>query len=164
MADFYCYVVNGVIERYNITKPKAHGNTAFGENVTDDELAALGYFPIVGEPPAYDGATERLEGPTYTVGEGVVTRSYTVVPYVPPVPQCVTMRQATQALILAGLDDEVEALLAAMPGVEGKMARAEWAKSQVVERNRPLVNQMGAALGLTSEQIDQLFVTAASLE
>lgn len=80
------------------------------------------------------------------------------------VPQVVTMRQATQALILAGLDDDVEAMLAAMPGTEGKLARAEWAKSQVVERNRPLVIQMGAALGLDAAAIDQLFITAASLE
>lgn len=80
------------------------------------------------------------------------------------VPQVVTMRQATQALILAGLDDDVETMLAALPGVEGKLARAEWAKSQVVERNRPLVQQMGAALGLTGAQIDQLFITAASLD
>lgn len=85
-------------------------------------------------------------------------------PVVPvPVPESVTMRQATQALILAGLDDDVDAMLAAMPGVEGKLARAEWAKAQVVERDRPLVVQMGAALGLTPEQIDQLFITAATL-
>jgi hypothetical protein len=83
---------------------------------------------------------------------------------IPVVPQTVTMRQATQALILAGLDDDVEAMLAAMPGTEGKMARAEWLKSQVVERNRPLVIKMAGALGLTDEQLDQLFITAASLE
>jgi hypothetical protein len=78
--DFYCYVQNGVIERYNIAKPKAHGNTAFGENATDVELVQHGYFPIVGETPAYDSSTERLEGPVYAVGDGVVTRTYTVVP------------------------------------------------------------------------------------
>lgn len=79
MADFYCYVVNGVIERYNIQKPKAHGNTAFGAGVTDEELSEHGYFPIVGEAPAYDSATQRLEGPVYAVGDGVVTRTYQVV-------------------------------------------------------------------------------------
>lgn len=82
MADFYCYVQNGVIERYNITKPKAHqlpdgSNHVYGTNVTDAELAADGYFPIVGEAPVYDSATQRLEGPVYAVGNGVVTRSYT---------------------------------------------------------------------------------------
>lgn len=79
------------------------------------------------------------------------------------VPREVTMRQARQALILAGLDEAVEAALAAMPGTPGKLARAEWERSQTVQRNRPLVLQMGTALGLTSAQLDQLFITASQL-
>lgn len=81
----------------------------------------------------------------------------------PVVPREVTMRQARQALILAGLDEAVEANLAAMPGTPGKLARAEWERSQTVQRTRPLVLQMGAALGLTSAQLDQLFITASQL-
>lgn len=73
------------------------------------------------------------------------------------------MRQARQALILAGLDESVESAVDAIPGVAGKLARAEWDKSQTVQRNRPLVNQLGAALGLTPQQIDALFITAATL-
>jgi hypothetical protein len=79
------------------------------------------------------------------------------------VPTQVTMRQACQALILAGLVGQVDAALAAIPGVPGELARAEWEKSQVVERNRPLVAQMAAMLGLSSAQLDQLFITAAEL-
>lgn len=79
------------------------------------------------------------------------------------VPREVTMRQARQALILAGLDESVESAVDAIPGVAGKLARAEWDKSQTVQRNRPLVNQLGAALGLTPQQIDALFITAATL-
>lgn len=76
------------------------------------------------------------------------------------VPQEVTMRQARQALILAGLDDDVEAAINAIPGIQGKLARAEWDQSQTVQRNRPLVVQLGAALGL---DLDQLFIAAANL-
>ena len=79
------------------------------------------------------------------------------------VPQEVTKRQALQALILAELDDEVDAALAAIPGIPGKLARAEWAESKMVERNRPLVKQMTQTLGWTEQQVDQLFITAASL-
>ena len=79
------------------------------------------------------------------------------------IPAEVTMRQARQALILAELDEAVEAAINAIPGVAGKLARAEWDKSQTVQRNRPLVNQLGAALGLTPQQIDALFITAATL-
>lgn len=81
----------------------------------------------------------------------------------PRIPQSVTKRQATQVLILNGLDEQVEALLAGMPGVQGKLARAEWKESNTVERNRPLVIQMLAALGKTPEEGDQLFIQAEGL-
>lgn len=82
---------------------------------------------------------------------------------VTPVPQSVTMRQARQALILAGKDEQVDAALAAISGQAGKLARAEWEKSQTVERNRPLVLQMGAALGMTAADLDALFILAGKL-
>lgn len=87
-------------------------------------------------------------------------------PYLPPqpaVPQSVSKRQAKQALLLAGKLDAVEALIEQMPDLEGRMARIEWADSQVVERHRPLTLQLGAAIGLSEAEIDQLFITAATL-
>jgi hypothetical protein len=81
----------------------------------------------------------------------------------PEVPKHVTMRQATQALILAGKIDAVNAAIAAIPGLQGALARAEWEKSQLVERNRPLVLAMGAQLGMSAADLDQLFITAAGL-
>lgn len=79
------------------------------------------------------------------------------------VPQEVTKRQAEQALILAGLDEQLEALLAAMPGIDGKMARAEWRSSNTVRRDRPLLQTMAAALSLSEAQVDELFILAESL-
>lgn len=84
-------------------------------------------------------------------------------PVVNIVPQSVSARQAEKALILAELDDDVDALLAAMPGVNGKLARAERNRAQTVERNNPLVLQMATELGLSSEEVDQLFILAATL-
>jgi hypothetical protein len=87
-------------------------------------------------------------------------------PYEAPaagVPQSVTKRQALQALILAGRDADVDSMLEAMPGVEGKLARAEWRESNSVERNRPLVQQLGAQLGLDAAALDALFTQAAQL-
>lgn len=87
-------------------------------------------------------------------------------PYEPPslgVPLSVTKRQAKQALLLAGKLAEVEAALAGMPGLEGELARIEWNDSQTVERERPLTQQLGAAIGLSDAEIDQLFISAATL-
>lgn len=80
-----------------------------------------------------------------------------------PVPKSVTKRQALQALIISEKDEQVIALLDSMTGIEGKLARAEWAESSTVERNRPLVKQMAIGLEMTEKELDDLFILAATL-
>lgn len=75
----------------------------------------------------------------------------------------VTMRQARLALLQSGLLAQVDATIAAMPGVEGAAARIEWEYATHVERNSPLVSGLSAALGLTSAQLDSLFTLATTL-
>lgn len=75
----------------------------------------------------------------------------------------VTMRQARLALLQFGMLATVNAAVAAMPGVEGDAARIEWEFSGNVERNRPLVQSLSTALGLTEAQLDALFTLAATL-
>lgn len=79
------------------------------------------------------------------------------------VPEYVTMRQARLALLKAGLLDQVNSALNTLQGAEGEAARIEWEYSQEVWRNRPFVIQLGDTLGLTPEQIDDLFIKAATL-
>jgi len=79
------------------------------------------------------------------------------------VPQVVTMRQARLALVQSGLLPQVNTAVAAMPGAQGDAARIEWEFSSTVERHRPLVQALGAALGLTESQLDDLFRLAATL-
>lgn len=80
------------------------------------------------------------------------------------VPQKVSTRQAHQALILAGLYDNVQAAIDAIPdGTQRAMARVEWDKSNEFERSRPLLIQLAESLGLDSEALDNLFITAAQL-
>lgn len=79
------------------------------------------------------------------------------------VPQSVTMRQARLALLQAGLLGSVNAAIAALPSPHKEAATIEWEYSQTVERNRPFVLTLGAALNLTSAQLDALFVQAATL-
>lgn len=81
----------------------------------------------------------------------------------PPVPAVVAMRQARLALLQVGLLTQVNTAVANMPGAQGDAARIEWEFSSTVERNRPLVQALGAALGLTDAQLDDLFRLAATL-
>jgi hypothetical protein len=81
----------------------------------------------------------------------------------PLVPQLVTMRQARLALLQAGLLSQVDATIDTLQSPQRDEARIEWDHSQTVERNRQLVTTLAPALGLSDEQIDQLFITAATL-
>lgn len=80
----------------------------------------------------------------------------------PTVPQIVSRFQARAALHLAGLLDDVEALMAA-PGTPA-LAKLAWADAQEFKRNSPTVLTMAAAIGLTETQLDELFTTAAGID
>jgi hypothetical protein len=78
-------------------------------------------------------------------------------------PKRVTMRQARLALLKAGLLDNVQDIVANMPGAEGAAARIEWEYSSEILRAQPLVSQLGAALKLTPADLDALFLSASTL-
>ena len=86
-----------------------------------------------------------------------------------PVPQEVTMRQGRLALLSAGLLDLVEGALDAMPETTPqevfakKAARIEWDKSQTIQRHKGLTVTLAGVLGLTNQQIDDLFRLAVTL-
>ena len=80
------------------------------------------------------------------------------------VPASVTRRQAKQALLLNGLLANVQPAIDAIPdAAQRAMIQIEWDDSQVFERDRPALIAIGSALGLTSVQLDDLFIGAAQL-
>lgn len=107
------------------------------------------------KPPAYDPAAA---GAFFREGAWVIEQ-----PNGPEAPRVVTMRQARLALFRQGLLSTVTDTLALMPGQEGEEARIEWEFSSMVERDRPLVQSLAIGLGLTEQQLDDLFALAASL-
>lgn len=80
-----------------------------------------------------------------------------------PVPQSVTMRQARQAMLSAGILAQVDALIAGMPGDEGESARIDWNHARDVKRDWPLIGALGPQMGLTEQQIADLFIYAATV-
>lgn len=78
------------------------------------------------------------------------------------VPASVTRYQARVALANSGLLDQVNAYFDALADSDtGKMA---WLEAPTVERNSPALIAAAHALGLTDEQIDQLFIAGADLQ
>lgn len=84
-------------------------------------------------------------------------------PQPPVVPSAVTMRQARLALLGAGLLDDVDAAINALPSPQKEAARIEWEYSQEVQRHNGFVSVLAPMLGLTEAQTDALFVQATTL-
>ncbi len=81
---------------------------------------------------------------------------------VPSVPQVVSRFQARAALHLAGLLDDVEAMMA-LPETP-VLAKLAWADAQEFERGSPTIAALAGQIGLTEAQIDQLFMDAAGIK
>jgi DnaJ-domain-containing protein 1 len=82
----------------------------------------------------------------------------------PVIPQKVTRRQARQALLLRGRLDQIQpAIDALVDPTQRALAQIEWDDSQDFERDRPLLIQIGTAIGLDAAGLDDLFVYASTL-
>lgn len=75
------------------------------------------------------------------------------------VPATVSMRQARLALAGAGLLSAVDAAVAAA----SQAVQIEWEYATSIERTWPTLAALQSALGLTDQQLDALFTTAAAL-
>lgn len=76
----------------------------------------------------------------------------------------VTPRQIRQALILSGVSlATIEAALNSLSEPTKSLAIAEWEYSNIFQRNRPLVASVGQMLGWTNQQLDDLWLFAATL-
>jgi hypothetical protein len=83
----------------------------------------------------------------------------------PPIPQSVSMAQARQALMDAGLFDAIDNGLNALPdGPTKRKALTFWEYSPTVSRNGELVTMLAAQFGLNDEQLDALFLAATEIK
>ena len=88
----------------------------------------------------------------------------TIEEYVVPkiVPEEVTAYQARIALLSGGHLDAVEALMA--DAATDRAAKIAWEYGTTVLRSSPLIAALAPGLGLTEDQLDDLFIAAAQVE
>lgn len=79
------------------------------------------------------------------------------------IPASITMRQARLALLGAGMLAGVGAAIDSLPEPLKSAAQIEWEYSNEVQRHNGFVEQLAPALGLTTAQLDALFIAAAKL-
>lgn len=176
--------INKLSLEYPVTESMirlSYPNTSFPEPfVAPDEFALV--FPS--PQPAHDAVTQHVRelAPVLTV-KGHYEQHWEIVELFSTqvekdaaiaadieakrkasVPASVTRRQAKQALLLNGLLANVQPAIDAIPdAAQRAMIQIEWDDSQVFERDRPALIALGSALGLTSVQLDDLFIGAAQL-
>lgn len=75
----------------------------------------------------------------------------------------ITPRQARLVLLQLGVLDQVAAAIASLPSPQKEAASIEWEYATVIERHSPLLAQLAPALGLSEQQVDELFTAAAAL-
>jgi hypothetical protein len=118
--------------------------------ITNVSMARDDYTP--------DGITQMLEADALAAGLTYATRQEE------PMPVIVSMTALRLTLIEMELEDDVLAIINAMPDAKQKAAAlAWWQTAQTVRRNHPLVAQLSAALGKTDAEIDAIFAAAITL-
>ncbi|MFN8994310.1 MAG: hypothetical protein ACK5X3_11705 [Pseudomonadota bacterium] len=126
-------------------------------------LVPAGDWRVIGEvTPDYDAATHQLGGKTLQIlADGSVAYVWSVVEIPPPpVPSEIQMWQARAMLIRMNMLASVNAAVAASGNAEIQNA---WEYAPNVVRRSAFVNAMAGALGLTDEQIDNLFIEGAKI-
>lgn len=116
------------------------------------------------DPPAEPGVN-YVQSDSFGIGYTFDPATGAFSPPVPAVvvPADVSMRQARLALLAAGLLTNVQNAMNAAP----QAYQIEWEYAVSVERHRTvgvdIVGAMAAQLGLTSDQVDALFIAAAAI-
>jgi hypothetical protein len=78
------------------------------------------------------------------------------------VPQSITRFQAKSALLSVGLLETVESLM--LTNNVPHQIKLAWTDAQVFYRTSPALNSLASVLGMTSEDLDNLFILGASIE
>lgn len=145
-------------------------NVSFPNRVLDETFLAENDIAKVeyGAIPVVDDFTQKVEQDKLaTLENGVYIIKYRVLPKTEDeiveyrksqVPQSITPLQAKLQLLKLGLLDEVEVLITG-----NRIAQLYWEYASVVERDNEVLLLMANSIGLTSEQVDEMFIEASKL-
>lgn len=127
----------------------------------EPDLTHLGYAKIEEVTPPTPGEGQIVrQGDPEEYAPGQWRQTWIVEDAPPPsIPSQVERLQARLALIAAGLWDAVVAYFADPSRTAEELAF--WEDARVWRRDDPIIAAAGAALGLTTEQVDALFVDAS---
>ena len=171
----YFRTVNGVPEEITLSRfKKENPSVSFPKEIPEKTLAEYGLIPFtVQDMTKVDSSVQRVEPGSFIKTDAGYVKTWNVVDLSAEEKAAivqakrdgmvVTPRQARLALLGAGLLDQIEAGIAALPEPTKTAVTIEWEYATHVDRNSQWVGALAQALQLTDEQLDQLFEVAATL-
>ena len=130
-------------------------NKHYFEKETGKHLGSVSVGGVL-LPEEYDTVENEL---SYSLP--IVLRNGKIVEQV----QSVSMAQARIALIDMDLLDKVDSAIDAIVDAKEKAkAKTWWEYAQTVDRSSAIVQQLISALGLSADQVDELFLAAGNLK
>lgn len=145
-------------------QPFVINDTQYPGNIIDiwpeEDLINLGILPIISRPPSPpDGYI--VSASELILNDGTLVETHNYVPAPPPeVPTKVHKFWLIKALEAIGEMDDIEDAMDAAWAAGNRSIKREWLAATEIERANQLVNEFATARGLTSTQIDQIFIQA----
>lgn len=164
---------------YNLNTQQREGPIREGRYLVDGQPGPLPSFLVELEierlpNPAYDYATQTIEYrsfadlPNFKWIEEPYVRNLSqeeIEQRIPKPPDACTPRQLRIALIQAGISlSTIENQIDAIPDpIQKEISRAEWEYALEIKKDHPMVDMIATSLGLTKEQVDNIFSIAINL-
>lgn len=129
------------------------------------DLSDLGYFPIFPamEVPSITATQQLISGPPIFLADKW-RETYLVEELPTYVPQQITRAQGKAALIVQGLWGSVLSYVGNIPDpVERALAEVALHDTLNWERNSPFLTTAAKGLGMSSEDLDNLFIAASQI-
>jgi hypothetical protein len=117
---------------------------------------------IVLEQPEFNSETEYVTYDQKVVYLDRVEQTWKIEQN--PIPSEVPLWAFRSILTIMGIAPQVDALINSLPEPQKTVASVQWQYGNFIERNHPLIDSLGTNLGLTKEQIDNVFVEASKLK
>lgn len=75
------------------------------------------------------------------------------------IPQIITARQLRLALLEKGVDiNKIDKIINALPEEQKTVAQISWEYAHTFERNNPMLLQVAEAIGITEEELNDIFI------
>lgn len=135
----------------------------------DKQWILIGELVLKSQSEPFPVNSTKIKPPALTAGEvakfnGDRWEILTERPVLPSnVPYIITMRQVRIALARSGLISSIETALSAIPEPHQTEARIEWEYGHEIRRDHPLLIEIQSSLGITDEEVDNLFILAGAV-